>query len=187
MARTPTYIIHADGILEIDAATSITPTLNSEATKHPVEEGADVTDHVRNLPATLTLDGVLVDFPLSGTGFEGRSLEARATLEGIRLRRQPVDVVSGSATYLGFVLTGLSFPKTSSTGKAVQFSASFDEVKTVRSQFVDLPPLPPKHAKSKVDGGKKPTKEAKPETKKKARKTLGKWLGDSVADLVGNN
>lgn len=50
--------------LEIDATLQQTHSGSSEVTDHPVEKGANITDHVRVRPVQVRLDVVVSDFPL---------------------------------------------------------------------------------------------------------------------------
>lgn len=49
------------GGLLFDAATEETLTLENDVTEHPVEQGADISDHIREKPDTLTISGVVGD------------------------------------------------------------------------------------------------------------------------------
>ena len=59
--------------------------LQAEATRHPVEEGADVTDHVRENPDTVQIEGVVTNQPieLPGSHVDG----ATADESGFQLTR----------------------------------------------------------------------------------------------------
>lgn len=49
------------GGLLFDAATEETLTLENDVTEHPVEQGADISDHIREKPDTLTISGLVGD------------------------------------------------------------------------------------------------------------------------------
>jgi len=51
-------------ILELEATLEEGHTGVAETTDHPVEEGADVTDHIRRKPDELTLKGIVSDHPI---------------------------------------------------------------------------------------------------------------------------
>jgi hypothetical protein len=72
-------------ILPIDATVQRTTNYENEVTQFPVEDGNDVTDHIRNKPITMNIDGIISDTPLtleaqkaslvtSGGSFAARSL-----------------------------------------------------------------------------------------------------------------
>lgn len=50
--------------LEIDATPTETYEATAEVTEHPVESGGAITDHVRPVPGTITLEGVISDTPV---------------------------------------------------------------------------------------------------------------------------
>jgi hypothetical protein len=112
----------------IDVATAIDPALDSEITEYPVEDGADVTDHVRDLPISLTIEGIVSDSPLIERTGDLPSADARAHLEKIRADKEPITVETPRRTYTSMVLERLSFPEDARTGEALNFRASFKEV-----------------------------------------------------------
>lgn len=64
------YLIRADGITEIDfdAVESETHPDVSIVTAHPIELGADVVDHVRSEPSVVSLQVLVSNSPMRGTG-----------------------------------------------------------------------------------------------------------------------
>lgn len=59
--------------------------LTAEATHNPVEEGADVTDHVRLMPRTLQIEGLVTNHPIAlpGSHMDGAKLDKRGfTISG---------------------------------------------------------------------------------------------------------
>ena len=52
------------GVLEFDASISETHTDESDVTEHPVEDGSNITDHVRLLPNTFEMSGMITNTPL---------------------------------------------------------------------------------------------------------------------------
>lgn len=64
------YLIRADGVTEIefDAVESETHPDVSVVTAHPIELGADVVDHVRSEPSVVSLQVIVSNSPMRGTG-----------------------------------------------------------------------------------------------------------------------
>lgn len=71
--------------LLVDATISRSTNFENELTMHPVEDGPDITDHIRTKPLTLQIDGLISETPLkldaqkaglvsSGASFANRSL-----------------------------------------------------------------------------------------------------------------
>lgn len=75
------------GVLELDAAQSITHEASSQITKNPIEDGSDVTDNVRLENRTLTIEALISDNPLTLLGsafnlFTGAAAGAVGELAG---------------------------------------------------------------------------------------------------------
>lgn len=52
-------------IMLIDATLSETTNLEAEASEHPIEDGPDITDHIRPKPVTVDIDGIISETPLT--------------------------------------------------------------------------------------------------------------------------
>lgn len=72
------------GLVEFDAVISEGHEALAEATRHPVERGVDVSDHVRPQPRTLEIVGVTSDYPIYPASEEAKDIIAG---EVSRLRR----------------------------------------------------------------------------------------------------
>lgn len=100
--------------LEIDVVLSESQTGGAEATEHPVERGANKTDHIRPRPLEIRIDGLVSNaavsqaqaptydavrrtFDVAAAGTEDRAQSARDTLEEIRTRGDVVMLQLGSA------------------------------------------------------------------------------------------
>lgn len=169
------------GDLALDCTVTETHTATSTVTEHPVESGANITDHIRPDPVQLSITGIVSDTPIgsrqvqrsievggasvqvtqqeppsSATGF-GRA--AWAKLDAIRTAAKPVKVVTRDKTYESMALVSLSVPKESKTGGALYFTAQFKQVRIVfnRSTKVVVAKAPKSHKKQ--DTGKQPTAE----------------------------
>ena len=173
------------GDLALDCTVTETHTATSTVTEHPVESGANITDHIRPDPVQLSITGIVSDTPIgsrqvqrsievggasvqvtqqeppsSATGF-GRA--AWAKLDAIRTAAKPVKVVTRDKTYESMALVSLSVPKEAKTGGALYFTAQFKQVRIVynRTTKVVVAKAPKSHKKQ--DTGKQPTAElAKP-------------------------
>ena len=169
------------GDLALDCTVTETHTATSTVTEHPVESGANITDHIRPDPVQLSITGIVSDTPIgskqvqravsvggasvqvtqqeppsSATGF-GRA--AWAKLDSIRVSAKPVKVVTRDKTYESMALVSLSVPKEAKTGGALYFTAQFKQVRIVfnRSTKVVVAKAPKSHKKQ--DTGKQPTAE----------------------------
>src|SRR5215469_8257121 len=164
--------------LELDAAIAEMHSASNEITDHPVEDGADITDHVRVKPDTVTIEGIISNTPViagsarfeggletseengvlvvSGVGAdsldEARADSAYQQLLKIKEDRLPVVIITELRQYDRMVLERLNVPRDARVGSALRFSATFREIRTVASQRVQIT-LP--KARAKVRGGKK--------------------------------
>jgi hypothetical protein len=160
-------MISIDGF-EIDAMMRITPTHQSQVTKHPVESGADVTDHMIASPVILTIEGIVSDTPLSGVNrgeftlgsssadFTKPSSEAYALLVEIQRSKSLVDIISGVyPPFKNMALTSLTAPKSVGTGDALRFQATFQAINIVTVSAKDKVTLValPRERKKVNNGG----------------------------------
>lgn len=184
---------------EIDAVPSEDHSFASEVTSHPVEEGADITDHVRAQPITVSLDCVVSDTPVGematrrgdvdadGVPMARPSSVAFERLVAIRDARQPVVVETALHVYRDMVLQSLSVPRAVGNGDALRFRATFVQVKLVKNERTFVQVATPRAAK-KVNLGHKPAQEVKPEdVPAKARERASVLAGGSgaIGDLLG--
>lgn len=129
----------------IDAALTEEHTLDSEVTSFPVERGIDITDHVRRLPRTVSIEGIVSDSPLGLAAIARQviiddnalpsdvppSIEAFAYLRQIYEAAQPVTITTSLGLYENMVMESLSIPRSAATGGALRFNATFREVRIV--------------------------------------------------------
>lgn len=185
----------------VDVAVSEDHSFDSEVTEHPVERGADVADHVRARPITLTIEGLVSDDPI-GTVRDQRLASAGGSIEhappsddafalllSVRDAREPVTIVTSLRTYEDMVLTSLSVPRGARTGHALRFMATFVQVQLVTNLRTTVRVAVPRAAK-KVNLGNKPITPA-PEsapppaakTEETTRQYKDSWLGRGLESL----
>lgn len=152
-AAAPTKI----GEVVLDASLRETHTGTATVTEHPVEEGANIADHVRPEPRKLSMDGVISNTPINrtqrtrvveqfGTEFVTSTLEdqrqgaagyaesAYARLEEMRQSRTAFTVVTQIKTYVDMVFESLVIPRDSKTGDALGFQATLKEIIIVKNK-----------------------------------------------------
>lgn len=169
------------GDLALDCTVTETHTATSTVTKHPVESGSNITDHIRPEPVQLSITGIVSDTPIgarevqraieiggvsvqikqqetptSPTGF-GRA--AWSKLDAMRLAAKPVTVLTRDKKYESMAIVSLTVPKEAKTGGALYFTAQFEQVRIVfnRSTRIVVAKSPKSHKKQ--DTGKQPTAE----------------------------
>lgn len=168
-----------------------------EVSTSPIEEGADITDHVRRSPTSVRFRGLLVNAPYNPGAARARELargsgtlqnqlrsaaingprvdETRAQSELDRLRSllggEPVILITGYGVFRNMMLTSLEHRP---AGKgAVEVSGSFVRVAFATVSNVYLPPEPIEQKdKGKTKGGTKSPKEAEESRKSLAFRVL---------------
>ncbi len=192
------------GDVAIDCTVTETHTATATVTEHPVESGANITDHIRPEPVQLSITGIVSDTPIGSKQIQ-RAIEAGGTkvqiteretptsaagfgrtawakLEAIRAAAKPVKVTTRDRTYESMALMSLSVPKEAKTGGAFMFTAQFKQVRIVfnRTTKVVVAKAPKSHKKQ--DTGKQPTAEVVPD---KPRSILSKdAFGDAGTDKL---
>lgn len=192
------------GDVAIDCTVTETHTATATVTKHPVESGANITDHIRPEPVQLSVTGIVSDTPIGSkqvqraidaggakvqitenetpTSAAGFGRTAWAKLEAIRVAAKPVKVTTRDRTYENMALTSLAVPKEAKNGGALYFTAQFEQVRIVfnRTTKVVVAKAPKSHKKQ--DTGKQPTAE---ETPSQTRSALsGDVFGDAGTDKL---
>lgn len=128
-----------------DAAISEERSYRSEVTDHPVESGADISDHVHNLPMELTVEGAVSDTPIGEAAahpsraadppaFPIMSDMALTRLEKLRDDRKRIVIESDIRTYDSMVLMSLVTPITRDTEGGLRFTATFKKIRIVENR-----------------------------------------------------
>lgn len=171
-----TAITWDGGSLTLDASPLQSHAREAEVTDHAVETGGAVSDHVRQRPRSLKLDGVSL------------SSDAYAALNRLMDLATLVTVSTSLETYESMVLVTLSVPRDATTGDALRFSATFRRVVFADSQRVTIR-LPTPGAR--VNRGKQATTPTSAETQRKGkaaakkRKSILKGAGEGLSGLLG--
>lgn len=167
------------GTIELDATISETHTRSAQVTDHPVERGANVTDHVRIEPDGLVIEGMVSNTPLSfdqikryvrAGGVEIETTNFDETPRGVRgyaerayerLREimdagTVITVVTALRTYDNMVLQSLSVPVTVQSGDALRFTATFKQVVLVSNKITTVDTSTPRGKAKQAKGPKAP-------------------------------
>lgn len=177
-------MITIDGYL-IDVAVREEHGFDNEITEHPVEQGADIVDHVRARPVTLMIEGVVSDTPVQDAVRAARtaalpSREALDRLLALRNARLPVSIITSIRAYDNMVIESLVIPRDATTGDALGFTARFRQIRVVTTEraVVDIP-----RAKGKTNRGLVTVGEAQIEEPTERRKSLLKRGVNRIKDL----
>lgn len=196
------------GDLALDCTVTETHTATSTVTQHPVESGANITDHIRPDPVKLAITGIVSDTPIGAREVQkalnvgGVSVQIRqqdtptspvgfgraawSKLEEIRNAAKPVTVLTRDKKYESMAMVSLSIPKKAKNGGALYFTAQFEQVRIVfnRSTRIVVAKAPKSHKKQ--DTGKQPTAElAQPKSySSEARDIAGDAGVDKALDQI---
>lgn len=160
-----------DGFV-IDVVVSMERARTAEATQWPVGvDPADpnriktFTDNVRIIPATVTLEGVVSDAPLSEISAKRASgvkpsHEASERLNKLFDETRAVEIRTDRGVYQNMLMTSYSEPRDAKTGESLRFKATFTEINVVTSERSVVKITLPR-AKKKTKNGSKSADEVK--------------------------
>lgn len=160
----------------IDAALSEVHRFPSEVTQFPTEEGSDLTDNIRPGPIEVQIEGVVSDTPIGVTAVVRQtqsaeagddvevlpSEQALALLERIRDERKPVTIQTSLKVYERMAMEMLEVPRERTTGKALQFTASFRQITTATNERTVIRTATPAGRAKRKLGPKAATESAAP-------------------------
>jgi len=155
------------GLVEFDATLSETHNKSVQLTDHPVEAGADITDHVRRQPEEISINGIVSNTPIVflASIFAASPIKDdltrpsdRAGLAYAELKRlmddgEVVDVITTLREYENMVITSMSVERSAATGNVLNASLSLREIVLVETETVEAPqPVTKANEKSKPVG-----------------------------------
>lgn len=130
------------GSIVVDATVRERHEYSAAVTDHPIEEGGFITDHIYENPRIVTVEGEITDSPVMFFsvlgGLSNRRVEAYDQLVKLYQQKDIVTLVTGLKIYTDMVIQNLVFPREQNTGKRLQFTAEFKEVRKVSSQVVGV-------------------------------------------------
>lgn len=198
------------GVIEIDCTLSAKHSMRVEATKHPVEVGAKITDHLRPEPDSVTVDCIVSNTPVSRTqqtrgiavtggtlnttasqpsvfGVPGYAEEALAKLVAIKDQGILVTLATELRTYTDMALTSLEIPRDATVGDALRFTATFEKLVLVENKVTQIRPAADPRVNRKVKRGRTVLGNIQ-HSSKLVRKTLEPWkqpgfIGNRAAAL----
>jgi hypothetical protein len=150
--------------LTLDASIEETHHTEVDSTDSPVEQGVDVTDHLRKKPDRVTIKGMVTNYPLgtvapqntnvstpSGSSFAymsasqwvpGTAENAYYTLLDLAGSATLITITTALRTYQNMALVSLDVPRTAAIGASLQFTAVFKEIQIVQNQTVQVARAP---------------------------------------------
>ncbi len=130
------------GAVLLDAAIEERHEHTSQVTQHPIEAGGFVSDHVYEDPRHVSVTGEITESPVvffsAFNGLSDRRVEAFDQLHDLYKTRDVVTLVTGLKVYEDMVLKSFTVPRNQRTGRRLQFTAEFEEVRKAASQVVGI-------------------------------------------------
>src|SRR5581483_4542634 len=131
--------------LHFDAVTNEQTEHTATATEHPVEQGANVSDHVRDQLDRVTLEVVVSNTPVTdvnglyGGGFDTMDLAAGAALGNSKLKPDPALPVTPGALFsaVSDSVAGLFTNETPARAVVVKWPSKFNAVKDTMDTLLD--------------------------------------------------
>ena len=152
------------GSIELDLILTEGHNFSSEITQFNIEDGSDISDHIRRNLFQGTLTGRVSNYSLTqGEITSNRAQEAYNKLKEIWLNEDLVDIVIIYDVFTQVGISNVGTPRDSSTGEAISFDISFQEVNIVKLQeivivanvkFADMTSENNKQASPKKETGK---------------------------------
>lgn len=171
----------------MDAVLSESHISTLDITRHPVEAGAEISDHAVLQARTVTISGEVTDTPLNlasfgeittninnlfGTSTEDnktRSVIAYETFERLQAEREFIDVQTGLRLYSDCLIESLSVIQDSDTSRMVGLNMKLLQVIQVESKVVDISETKYEREQLSTTGG---TRTQGASTEAQGRKTL---------------
>jgi hypothetical protein len=136
------------GSIEIDVFTNESTTSAVRATEHPVEQGANINEHVIIEPLTFSITGVVSNTKAKPLDFESainrfsrvdtrRSTVAWDDLLFLQRQRAPFTLVTNLRTYENIIIETLTTDQDKDTSNALFFTASLRELILVGEDVSD--------------------------------------------------
>lgn len=144
------------GAVILDASLSETHTKEVQVTDHPVEEGSNIADHLRQLPESVEINGMVsntplvilaslfADSPVEGdlTSPSDRVDVALKELDRIQDSGELVTVVTSLKEYSNMALVRRTATRDAATGNVLAVQMSLRRVVIAETQLLDLPDAP---------------------------------------------
>jgi len=131
----------SDGIFDVlfDAVIDKTDSNNFSVSRHTIEDGADVTDHVHSDPLSIDINAVLTDDDfdlLDPTGFIDETIEDRLETLEIWRDEKPILTYFGHETDIeDLVISNFTTTKTLDTGDGIGITISLTKINVVAAQI----------------------------------------------------
>lgn len=127
-------------VVELDASLEELHTASVDITRHPVEKGADITDHIRRKPRRIRITGIVTNTPIVLFAFARTSLGGRRAelffeaIEEVMNSGTLVSVFTTLKQYDNMAIREITVPRNKDKGNVVEATITFEEVILVQTQ-----------------------------------------------------
>lgn len=122
------------GSINIDVFSSEDHIRNNSITSYPVEDGSEITDHIRNEPITINIRGMV-----ESIGDGSNILQIFQQLNELIESKETFSVVTGLKVYEDMFMNSLNISRNALNGGSLPITAKFTQIKKVQSQTVIIP------------------------------------------------
>lgn len=159
------------GLVQLDASVSETHTKTNELTDFPVDEGANITDHIRRVPEEIQITGMVSKTPLlllaglrSSSPIDGeldnpddRVERAYSELQRIMNASELITVVTTLKTYENMAVTSIAATRDAQNGQTLNAVITCREVFVAATETRDRPDPETPSDGAEIDRGRQPT------------------------------
>lgn len=145
-----TYIDTSLGKFIFDAYLNINHESSLTITSHPIQDGANVSDHAYMEPLEVTFEIGMSDVMSDISGFDSfigdnsRSVSAYKTLKKLQEERLPIKIVSRLWTYENMLIENISAPEDKTTTYGLKATVSLKQILVANVTTVKISERPQK-------------------------------------------
>ena len=148
MATTIVFPLPKFGVIKLDACKGQGHSRGADIAKHKVEEGSDITDHVRPGPPMLTITGIVAYAPprdllaVALGAFLGDGDRHQRAFDRVMQAIEDSELVTIETTrkvYKNMAIKSVDAPMEASTGNDFIFTMQVEEVRFVSAQTALIP------------------------------------------------
>ena len=127
------------GSIEFDLILSESHSLSNQVTVHNVEDGSEISDHIRNNLENGTLSGLISNFTVKTFGTtSNRAQDAFDAMVRLWKSRTLVTIYTVLAVYQNVAITSVDVDRSEGTGEAIVLNVNFQRVNTVKLKTVQI-------------------------------------------------
>jgi hypothetical protein len=187
------------GAMELDCSVDEVHSDEAEITEHVVEEGSNISDHIRKLPSVLEITGLITNTPIvflaslfAKSPVLGSLIPSQDRVsDGYDLLLQFMDngveltVVTSLREYSNMAMQTLTVRRNKETGQALDCTIIFKEILKAKAFSVDLPIPQEVQNNNATNQGDKTKNQSTPNQTAQSQSALSK-MSDAGQSLFGS-